>query len=177
MKKLDHKRLGPFVITQALGRNAYRLKLPKTMKVHPVFSVVKLRRYHPNEIPERRTYAQPPPIVVNDTIEYEVAKIHDSRVRRGRLQYLIQWRGYPLEDNSWEPATTVMEDVPALVKKFHTDHPSMAHTIGTTSTQSNDRPVFHLTPEQFRTIPFRTLLSDTCHTCNGPFIARRDTSP
>src|SRR5882762_5045114 len=42
VKKLDHKRLGPFPISKVLANNTYELKLPKTMKIHPVFSVVKL---------------------------------------------------------------------------------------------------------------------------------------
>jgi hypothetical protein len=40
MKKLDHKRLGPYTITKVLSNNAYQLKLPTSMKVYPVFSVV-----------------------------------------------------------------------------------------------------------------------------------------
>ena len=94
------------------------------MKIHPVFLVVILHRYHPNDIPERQTKPPPPPVVTKDATEYEVAEILDSRIRRGRVQYLVQWQGYASEDNSWEPATTITEDVPALVQRFHEDHPN-----------------------------------------------------
>ena len=41
--KLAHCYLGPYVIQQRVGRNAYRLKLPTSMThIHPVFNVVKL---------------------------------------------------------------------------------------------------------------------------------------
>ena len=38
-RKLDNKRLGPFTVDTAIGTHAYRLLLPDTMKVHPVFHV------------------------------------------------------------------------------------------------------------------------------------------
>src|SRR5258705_2383432 len=117
-KKLDHKRLGPFEVTESLSGNAYRLKLPRTMRVHPVFPVMKLRPYVPNDIPNRRVPAPPPPVITKGIVEYEVAKILDSRRRRGRTQYLISWKGYPTEDNSWEPATAITADRPTPVEKF-----------------------------------------------------------
>src|SRR5438046_230813 len=36
-KKLDWKRLGPYSITERTGLQAYRLALPSSMKIHPVF--------------------------------------------------------------------------------------------------------------------------------------------
>ncbi len=74
----------------------------------------------------------PPPVITKDTTEYEVAEILDSRMRRGQVQYLIQWQGYANEDNSWEPAMTIIKDVPALVRKFHADHPNTVRSIDTT---------------------------------------------
>src|SRR5882757_3964357 len=62
-KKLDHKRLGPFPISKVLANNIYKLKLQKTIKIHPVFSVVKLIPYHVNDIPEQVIKEPPPPIV------------------------------------------------------------------------------------------------------------------
>jgi hypothetical protein len=45
LKKLDYKRLGPFKVTKVINRNAYRLELPYSMKVHNVFHVSLLDRY------------------------------------------------------------------------------------------------------------------------------------
>ena len=38
-KKLDYKNAGPFKILQAVGKYAYKIELPKSLKVHPVFHV------------------------------------------------------------------------------------------------------------------------------------------
>jgi hypothetical protein len=45
LKKLNYKRLGPFIVTKVINRNAYRLELPYSMKVHNVFHVSLLDRY------------------------------------------------------------------------------------------------------------------------------------
>ncbi|KAG0152884.1 hypothetical protein PDIDSM_2689 [Penicillium digitatum] len=38
-KKLDWKNLGPFKVLEAISAHAYKLELPASMKIHPVFNV------------------------------------------------------------------------------------------------------------------------------------------
>src|SRR5882724_7787162 len=129
MKKLDHKRLGPFAVSKVLSNNTYELALPKSMKIHPVFNVVKLTPHIPNDIPERVIKPPPPPIVKAGVEEFEIEEILDSRKFRGKLQYLVHWKGYPTEDNSWEPASVILEDAPEIVQEFHNKYPSAIRTI------------------------------------------------
>ena len=35
--------------------------------------------------------------------EFEVERILDKRVARNRVEYLVHWRGYGPESNTWEP--------------------------------------------------------------------------
>ena len=92
-KKLDHRRLGPFSIRKKINDQAYRLDLPDTMKIHPVFHVSLLEPYHANELPGR---VQPPPpavVVVSEegeAEEYEVKAILRTRLFYGNLQYLVR---------------------------------------------------------------------------------------
>ena len=51
--KLDYTRLGPFIITDKVGTRAFRLKLPSTMMIHPVFHVSLLELFTENTIPRR----------------------------------------------------------------------------------------------------------------------------
>ena len=44
-KKIAPKREGPFEINEVLGPVTYRLKLPKTWKIHDVFHAILLRPY------------------------------------------------------------------------------------------------------------------------------------
>jgi hypothetical protein len=101
-KKLSHRFLGPYPVTRVVGKNAYRLQLPRSMsRLHPVFNIVKLFRAPSDPIPGRRSAPPPDPEIIDGEPEYEVEDILDSRRFRGRLQFLVSWRGYGYEENSW----------------------------------------------------------------------------
>ena len=38
------------------------------------------------------------------------------------LYYLVSWKGYPKEENTWEPASAV-QHLRKLISLFHNDHP------------------------------------------------------
>ncbi|KAF8752081.1 hypothetical protein RHS01_08076 [Rhizoctonia solani] len=85
-----------------LGKNhAYRLKLPATLKIHNVFYVGLLSKSHKS--PSQPFPDQPPPETIEGEEEYEVEQILDSKRQQGKWFYLIKWKGYGPEDNSWEP--------------------------------------------------------------------------
>ena len=66
----------------------------------------------------------------NESGEYEVEAIWDSAVyvresESGHLPglyYLVSWKGYPEEENTWEPASAV-QHLRKLIRSFHKDHP------------------------------------------------------
>jgi hypothetical protein len=104
-KKLQPRFLGPYTITHIVSPVAYKLELPDTLRVHPVFHVSVLRPYmSPTSYPDRPAPVPPPlPVSVDDHVEYEVERILDSRRRRNATEYLVKWVGYPDHDASWEP--------------------------------------------------------------------------
>ncbi|CAJ0968324.1 unnamed protein product [Ranitomeya imitator] len=59
----------------------------------------------------------PAPVLVEGELEYVVEKILDSRISRRKLQYLVKWKGYGQEDNSWVFASDV--HAADLVRAFH----------------------------------------------------------
>ena len=125
-KKLDWKNVGPFRIAEVVGPYAYRLELPPSMRIHPVFNPSLLSLASDDPLPHQRSPA-PPPIEVEGETQSEVDDILDSRWdRRGRggaarLKYLVKWTGY--DDPTLEPADTIAEDVPELVVNFHRRYP------------------------------------------------------
>ena len=143
-QKLSHRRLGPYTVEKQVSKNAYRLKLPKSLsRLHPVFNVVKLTPAAPDPIPGRRPPPPPPPELIDGEEEYVVEEVLDSRMFRKKLQYLIKWEGYGVEHNSWEYATEV--HAPQRVKDFYRKYPATPRLIQTVS---------------FCEIPFRHLLRD-----------------
>ena len=87
--KLDFKRLGQFNIIQMISGHAYKLDLPASMKWHPVFHVSLLEPAANNPLAGQNQPA-PPPIIVDDNVEFEVEEILDSKLVRRTLKYLVR---------------------------------------------------------------------------------------
>jgi hypothetical protein len=103
-RKLDWKNFGPFNVVEKINDVAFRLQLPRSMgALHDVFHVSLLSPAHPNPF-EGRILPPPDPVEIDDELEFEVEEILDSRIHRRRLQYLVAWKGYGPEVNSWEVA-------------------------------------------------------------------------
>ena len=131
--KLDHRRLGPFRISKVINPDAYRLTLPPTMKVHNVFHISLLQpvssNYHVDSVP-------PPPIVIDESLEYKVEKILDVRVRRNRYEYLVDWKGYGPSERTWEPRCN-LDNASELVNDFHRRNPDLPKKASTRSLKGN----------------------------------------
>ena len=103
-KKFMPKFCGPFKVIREITPVTFALDLPEPIrerKVHNAFHAKLLRIYHADDSFGREP-PKPPPLELTDgTQEYEVEKILKKRSRRGRIQYLVHWKGYPDSENSW----------------------------------------------------------------------------
>ena len=112
-EKLDHIFLGPFKILEAVGTRAYRLKLPASMKIHPVFHVSLLEPYYPNTLASRQVPRPPTPEVnAEGEEEWVFSEILKSRFvgRKKTLQYFVDWTGFGPEDRSWVSSSDFEDD-------------------------------------------------------------------
>jgi len=109
--KLAARRVGPFPILQLVGRNAVRLALPPTLRIHPVVNVswTKPCRQQPRDL---AAPVIPPPSPVAGELEHPefvVDQVLAHRRRRGRFWFLTRWKGYPDHEASWEPARNFID--------------------------------------------------------------------
>ena len=97
------------------------------MKIHPVFHVSLLEPYKDSTIPGR-LQAPPPLIEVDGAEEFEVSEILDSRINRGKLEYLVHWQGYEVHERTWETAAN-LENAPELIAEFQREYSSKPKNV------------------------------------------------
>ncbi|MBW0567706.1 hypothetical protein O181_107421, partial [Austropuccinia psidii MF-1] len=123
-KKLSERWLGPFEVIKKIESHEYHLKLPQQWKsVDPVLHVSFLEPVKQSAIPNQHQLP-PPPVLVEEQDKWEVAQVLDSKLKRGKLWYLVEWQGFSEdpERTSWEPASNLTNS-PDLVKDFHSLYP------------------------------------------------------
>lgn len=111
-QKLAAKYFGPFEIVARVGVVAYRLKLPQGSKIHDVFHVSQLK---PVIGKDHVVSELPHSFSVNNEIVIEPDIVIDTRYdAEGHLEALISWTGLPDHENSWERASTLIQQFPHL---------------------------------------------------------------
>ncbi len=125
--KLDHKRLGPYKVVERIGSLAYRLELPPTMKIHPVFHASRLSPFIKDTIPDRTPEPLPPVVTPDGEEEWEVEEVigwhYTNKCNKPGYQYKIKWKGYPTSEDSYEPPEN-LENCPDLVDDYHRKNPT-----------------------------------------------------
>ena len=102
--KFAAKREGPFRVTKVLSSLSYQLEIPISWKIHLVFHASLLTPYKENDI-HGPNYPQPLPDLINGEEEYEVEQILKHRGCPKCHQYLIRWKGYTADEDSWQNKT------------------------------------------------------------------------
>ena len=124
--KFAPKREGPFTITKVLSPISYQLRLPKTWKIHPVFHATLLSPYRENNV-HGPNFPNPPPDLIAGEEEYEIERILRHRGPPSRRSFLIQWKGYSAEEDSWIPEQDLKNAKSALTD-YKKRHPTVFST-------------------------------------------------
>ena len=82
------------------SENVVELELPASLRIHLVVNVRRIVKYR--EQVEGQKKIPPPPVEVAGEKEYEVEEILDRQERREKTKYLVKWKGYTAEENTWE---------------------------------------------------------------------------
>ena len=119
-QKFTPKCFSPFKITKVLGPVSYRLQLPETWHIHPVFHAILLLSYLETAV-HGLNYMRPPPDLIEGEEQYEVEAIQGHK-RWGRgYRYLVKWENYSISDNMWQSAED-LKDAPEILSKYQRLH-------------------------------------------------------
>ncbi|XP_057520849.1 uncharacterized protein LOC130801106 [Amaranthus tricolor] len=115
--KLSPKFIGPYEVTEKVGKVAYRLALPNELgKVHDVFHISQLKRY----VPDKSHVLDPEPLDLDENLSYEEKpiKILDSKVRSTRRKDIkmvkVLWANQRRQEATWETEDSMREKYPHL---------------------------------------------------------------
>jgi hypothetical protein len=101
--KLTPKYYGPYKVLQRIGSMAYKLELPPSSRVHPVFHVSCLKKVIENKIPVQFVL---PELNEEGKIILEPETILETRIKQLRnraiTEYLVKWKNLLVEEVTWE---------------------------------------------------------------------------
>ncbi len=128
--------MGPFQISQRIGTHAYRLDLPPTMRVHPVFHVHLLDKY--TRLHDTTHEDTALPVVTSqdgpDPIVESIQEVRDDGPQR---KHRIRWIGLPSHQDTWVSVAVLLArpSTGTLLEDYHSRHPELAPPMATVRRQ------------------------------------------
>ena len=111
-----------------VGSNAVKLRLPRSMCIHPIVNISCVKPYC-NRLPGQPVTASGPSNITEDCgEEYEVEFIIDSCYKGKCLEYLVHWKDWSDTDWTWEPVSN-LGNTADTVQDFCASHPAALHCL------------------------------------------------
>jgi len=148
-EKLTKRFVGPYKVKKVVSANSVKLDLPKTIRIYPVVNVSRIHRYI--EQVEGQKAEQLAPVIVKGEEEWEVEKILNKQRIRGKDKYLVRWKGFTVESDTWEKRENLRnakEAIEEFEKEYRKDQEEVRQ-----QERREDREIFGRgeLPERFTT--------------------------
>jgi len=97
-EKLTEHFVGPYKVKGIVSSNMIELELPKSIKIHSVVNISRVQLYKPQV--EGQKKIPPKLVIIEGEEEFEVEKILNKRMVRGKEKFLVRWKGYMTEEDT-----------------------------------------------------------------------------
>ena len=114
-KKLTERYVGPYAIEEVVSSNVVKLRLPSLMRIHPVVNVSRIVRY--KEQVKGQKVEEGKPVEIEGVEEWEMEKILNKKKIRGVVKYLVWWKEFTAEGDTWERKEN-LKNAEELIKEF-----------------------------------------------------------
>jgi len=145
-EKLTERFVGPYKIKGIISSNAVELELPKTIKIHPVVNVSRVRLYKPQVEGQKKT--SPKPVIIEGEEEFEVEKILNKQVVRGKEKFLVRWKEYTVEEDTWEEREN-LGNAKELVEEFEREYGEEAKELRRQELEEKEKEFSWELPREF----------------------------
>ena len=116
---MTERFVGPYRIKKIISSNAIELELPSTVKIHPVVNVSRIRRYVGQV--EGQKKEQLFPVIIEGEEEWEVERILNKRRVREKNKYLVCWKGFTAESDTWEGREN-LKNAKEVIEEFEKEY-------------------------------------------------------
>ena len=107
--------VGLYVIKEVVSSNTVKLQLPSLMRIYLVVNVSQIVRYKEQVKGQKKEKEKP--VEVEGVEKWEVEKILNKKKMRGVEKYLIQWKGFMAEGDTWERKEN-LKNAEELIEEF-----------------------------------------------------------
>jgi len=118
-EKLTERFIGPYKIKKIILSNVVELELPSTIKIHPVVNISRIRRYVGQV--EGQKKEQPAPVIIEGEEKWEVERILNKQRVIGKDKYLVCWKGFTAESDTWEGREN-LENTKEAIEEFEKEY-------------------------------------------------------
>ena len=118
-EKLTEQFVGPYKVKTVISANVVELQLSPTVHIHLVVNASKLQMYKSQIKGQKAT--KPALVIVEGEEEFKVEKILNKRKAQGKDKFLVRWKGYMAEADTWEDWGN-LKNAGKLVKEFEREY-------------------------------------------------------
>ena len=117
-EKLTEKFVGPYKIKKIILTNIVELELPSTVRIYPVVNISRICKYI-GQVEEQKK--KQPALVIIGEEEQEVEKILNKQQIREKDKYLVWWKGFTADSDTWEGIEN-LENTKEVVEEFEREY-------------------------------------------------------